>query len=356
MADGKTRSVSVVFQAFTDKFQTDVKKAGIDLKNFAIGAVSVAALGAAAYRGMEVAVTALADSFERLDRVAKISKSLEVSPEFIQGLDLAASQTGESFDKMQDSVKEFNLRMGEAKRGTGAALEGLEILGFTIDDFNNSSPEEGYLKVADAISKIEDPQLKIFAAGEVFGGAGEELINLFNKGEDGLRSFIEMSNEFGGPISKEELNRIEVANNAIDRMTRSFEGIVNQLAIRLAPAIEFISGAITILVNRLQEVIDKFTRLTGLAKVLNIIDDLSARRNESSKKSVNPLPPLKIAATSIKSFSDAARAGSSKAFDLLNPNVSNSVANQTLKATEETNSILQAIRDEDGINFKEVSI
>jgi len=284
---GSIKSVSVVFQAFTDKFEKKVNKAGKTTSNFAEKAddagdsmgnfaedtnnadqsmgnfLKRAAKFAAGFLAIKTVMGGITGAVDKLNQVGKISKTLDVSPDFLRGLDLAASEVGESFDKAQDIVKEFNIRMGEAKTGAGPAVNGLELIGKTIEDFDGMSPEQSFLKVADAISKISDKQRQIFVAGEFFGGAGEDMLALINKGEAGLTQMIEKARALGGPISKEDLKRAEAANAAIKKLGMAWDGIFQQIVIKIAPAVDNL--------------------VTGMEGILSLSDDIGAAWNNAAR-------------------------------------------------------------------------
>ena len=130
------------------------------------------------------------DAFQKLDDLGKLSDSLQVSPDFLRGLDLAATQTGSSFATAQKALSRFVRTVGEAKTGTGEGIQALKILGLRLEDIENLSTEDQFLKVAESIKAIEDPSLKAAAAAKLFGKSGQDLINLFDQGEVGLKKFI----------------------------------------------------------------------------------------------------------------------------------------------------------------------
>jgi len=359
MADGKTRSVSVVFQAFTDKFTNKTKKAGTTIGGFAKKAVAIGGGFLAARAGL----AQFRKAFEKLDEIGKLSDVLEVSPDFLRGLDLAATQTGSSFATAQKALSRFVRSVGEAKSGTGEGIQALEILNVQLKDIENLSTEDQFFKIANSIKSMEDPTLRAAAAAKLFGRSGQDLLNLFAEGEEGIKKFIEQQKELGGGgISRGDIRMIESANDSVDKMGRAWEGIIQQLSIQFAPLLDDMARGMTNLVKLAKDfgIEWKISQL-ALEDVISDVffggkgKDITLGLSTEGKGEEDKIQPLAIAPASIKSFSEAARAGSSKAFDLLNPNTSNSVANQTLKATEETNSILQAIRDKDGINFTEVN-
>jgi hypothetical protein len=413
MADGKTRSVSVVFQALTDKFTRKTKGAGNTIGSFAKKAAIGAAAAGAAFLVARVGVAQFRKEFEKLDTLGKLSDSLQVSPDFLRGLDLAATQTGSSFATAQKALSRFVRSIGEAKSGTGEGIQALEILGVKLEDIESLNTEDQFLKIAESIKSIEDPSLKAAAAAKLFGRSGQDLINLFDQGEEGIKSFIAQQKELGGGISRDDIRQVEAANDAVDKMGRAWEGIIQQLSIALAPVITKIADGFT-------EIL-KFTRSIGalwtdmelgikamgegwigtLGTVLKMLSPIGAmttaikmmikhskilrdvwngiqgqlergftnmffggkgaditlgvEEGPIKKKKKDLIPEVKINPVSIKNFSDAIAAGSSAAFNALNPNSTNSVANQTLEESKMQTGLLSKIAGKGRTTFKQVT-
>lgn len=369
---GKVRSLSVVFQAFTDKFEAATDRAANKVTGFGkkvLGAV-------AGFVAARATLDKFGQSMENITRLGRISETLQVSPEFVRGIKLATEELGESFEKAEDVIKEFNIRMGEAATGAGPAINGLELLGMKVEDFAGMNPEESFLKVAEAIKNLDDPQLKIFTAGELFGGAGEDMLALLNQGEDGIRKFIDEARRLGGPISKGDIKRVQEANAAINRMGEAFEGIIGQLAIGFAPLLEDIASGMTEILSvgesiskawketrlgigaayiELQRFMGTLTdeqaddALTALTRDILGSGDGGPRKGfgaggAGKGKGTADLSSIAQRNLSIKTFSEAATAQSSRAFDLLNPN--QNIQQQQLTENKKTNTKLDQIKRE----------
>lgn len=350
-------NISVVFQAFTEKFEQKTASAGKSIKGFATKAVAIGAGFLAARAG----VSQFSEALSRLNKLAKISDSLQVSPDFLRGLDLAAGEAGESFEKAQDLIKEFNIRMGEARTGAGPAVDGLKLLGLTIEEFSKSSPEESFLKVAEALSKLDDPQVKIFAAGDIFGGVGEDLLSVLNQGEEGLKRFIEKARELGGPITREDLENVERSNNAITQMGKAFDGVIDQLTIHFSPLLEDMALGLTKLVGLVKEFGNEWKRIGKdiefgftqfLFDGLGSDIELGGPGFSPADKGIDKTKPvIDIAQPSIKSFANAAQAQGSAAFDQLNPDRPSSVQNKQLAALNNIDKNTEKTADKDPVNF-----
>ena len=207
MAD-KIKSVSVVFQAFTDKFEKKVDKAGNKMGGFVKKAVGFAA-GFLAARG---AVRKMTEAMGDLDKLGKLSDALEIDPSTLRGLDLAATQTGTSFEVMTKGIQRMVQTIGEARSGMSSGTLALDELGLSAKDFDGLDAEAQFMKMADAIAAIEDPAQKAAAANKLFGRSGKELLNVLNQGSAGLREFIKEAERVGGVITREDIRQVEIFN------------------------------------------------------------------------------------------------------------------------------------------------
>lgn len=356
-------NISVVFQAFTEKFEKKTAQAGKSISSFGKKAIGIGVGFIAARAG----VAQFSNSLRRLNELGKISKSLNVSPDFLRGLKLGTAEVGESFEKAQDLIKEFNIRMGEAKTGAGPALEGLKLLGLTMKDIGDASPEEAFLKVSDAIAKMDDEQKKIFAAGDIFGGAGEDALSVLNLGAEGLKKAIAEARELGGPISKDDLDSIENANGAVVRMGLAFEGIIDQTLIHFSPLLEDIAAGMVDLIQWVKIFGDEWKKVSGIVEgvITELFFDgkgsdieLGSRGFKSPKDKKIKKSVIDIAPQSIKTFAVAAQAGSSAAFDQLNPSSPSSIQGKQLSKLESIDQGIKEIvsKDTGGANFTQVSI
>ncbi len=387
-------NISVVFQAFTDKFEKKTSKAGKSVAGFAKKAIAIGASFLVARAG----VSKFTEAFAELSKLGELSKSLQVSPDFLRGLKIGAEEVGESFEKAQDIIKEFNIRIGEAVGvGTGPAVEALELIGIAVKDLEGLNPEEQFLKVADALSKIDNQQVKIFAAGDIFGGAGEDMLSLLEKGKKGIEDLKKKAQELGGPISREDLEKIARANIAIKNIGITFDGIIQQLAIKFAPALEDIATTMQKLLGFAKSFSAEWLDMTNIVltfqaevkgarvaldgtlgiisveqmrKELKEISDTLAEQiainlgGDGDSKGTGGKGGTKfkdltkgITPDSIKSFAVAAQAQSSAAFDQLNPNKS-SIQKDQLAVQEkiEKNTAKIAEKKSTEITFKQVSI
>jgi hypothetical protein len=334
------RSVSVVFQAFTDKFEKSVDKAGNKMVGFGKKVVGAFAGFVAAKASMDK----LSNSFERLDRLGKLSERLQMDPGTLRGLELAATQMGMSFEGVEKGVQRMARTIGEARQGITTGTTALKDIGMAAEDFDGKTIEDQFLIIADKIAAIEDPTRQAAVAFRIFGRQGQEMLNLLNQGSEGIKAFADEAERLGGPLSDEDLNVIEEANDAMDRLGKAFSGIFDQIAVRLAPALTMIADLMTELLVIGQEIFEAWDAIQGTVE--NIISDLffdgmgkdielggktTRERADLSQLAAIPAPAAQAEQKfNLRSFAEAADFQSEKAFNVLNPNRAGSVQNQQL--------------------------
>jgi len=354
MADGSLRSISVIFQAFTDKFEKKVDEAGKKVEGFGKKVLK----GAATFLAAKVTVDQLADGIERLNQVGNVAEQLQVSPEFIRGVELAANKTGESFEKAQDTIKEFNIRMGEAALGTGPAVEALQMLGFTIEDFKNSTPEEAFLRVGEALASLEDPQLQIFAAGEIFGGAGEDMLKSFGE----VRESMEKMKDIYGPVKDEDIEAAQSLKESMSELGKRWDAVIEKIGAELAPVLEIMIDALAEVLSWVQKIFEAWDMVQGAVE--RAITAMFYGGEGANIKLGGESEPRRIQAINrlatgqkkeeakqqkfnLKSFADAAAFQSEKAFNILNPNREGSIEKQQLSELKGIKDGIMKMSDKD---------
>ena len=356
----KVRSISVVYQAFTDQFEKATDRATGKMKSF----VKKAATIGAGFVVANASIGKFTAQFEKFNQLKKQSDQLGVDPTFLRTITKAVENLGGSAENAEDIIREFNIRLGEAKLGAGPLVDAFKQLGLSVEDFKNLSPEESLTKFIDELGKLDDQQKKLFLAGEGAGGPLEDFIGLTDLGAEGIAKLRKEIEKTQGPLSTEDLQRINDANIAIDRMWDSLDGIFNQILIAFAPALQEIAEWFGKILQKITAIATKWKEwqkdledalaflIGGEAAVNTDIGEDAARRgggdtvggidgaikdldaafgdiDEITKDLFKDLEKFKE--TSTKSFSDAIAAQSSKAFDILNPNRSNSVQSQILE-------------------------
>ena len=181
--------------------------------------------------------------FKEIDGLAKTSDKLAMDTEKLGGLRHAAEQTGVEVNQLDTGIQRMTRRVSEAAKGTGEAKGALAELGLEADKLNRMSPDQQFKEIADSIKDVRNETDKVRLAAKLFDSEGVALINTLNLGASGLEAMQKQAEALGITISRFDAKRIEDANDAIDRMSKSYDGAAKSGAIALAPVIEKIAEA-----------------------------------------------------------------------------------------------------------------
>ena len=181
-----------------------------------------------------------------------------------------ATQTGIATDKLQEfkymeelidvdlstitgSMSKLTKNMASAKDGTGSAAEAFAALGVSVTDSNGQlrDNEDVFNDVIDALGAMENPTERDALAMALMGKSAQELNPLIAAGSDKLEEFAEQARESGYVLDSEQLATLAEADDAFQTYEKTVEGIKNQLAVGLAPAVTTVGGVFQDLVKNI---------------------------------------------------------------------------------------------------------
>ena len=214
---------------------------GASMKSF----VTPAALATAGIAAVGVAVYKIGSQLSRLDEIAKKARGLGISGQDLMGFQHAAGLAGVQAESFTRAMMDMQKNIGDAMAGTGEAKDALALIGVEIGDLARLGASEQFLAIADKISKIGNASERAAVATRIFGGAGADLIPMLIQGSAAIREQTEELKRLQGVITDMEFQGIEGANDAMDKVGKSIEGIWMNIAVVAAPTIEAIANIIT---------------------------------------------------------------------------------------------------------------
>ena len=207
-----------------------------------VGVAMGAALTAAA-------VAAVRNQLPVIDDIAKTADRLGTATEPLIGLAHAAGLAGASQEELFKSLEKMERSLGEAVLGTGEAKDALLLLGLSAEELSTMSADEAFIKIADAISKLDTQAAKVAAAADIFGRSGVKLINVMDGGAASIRAAMEEVEELGLTFSRYDASKVEAANDAMTRLTGALTGLGRELTIAVAPALTTFANSLIDLVK-----------------------------------------------------------------------------------------------------------
>jgi hypothetical protein len=256
------------------KFTSGIGAAQSSLSKFGAMAKSmitpVTAGFAALAAGAATAGVAIYAFTQRIAGLAQISDDaikLGVSGKFLQQLGYAADQSGVSVDTLTGGMKKLTIAIGKGDDKPFAALK------LNLAELKGLNPEQQFLNVASAISKLPTAADRAAAAVKVFGKTGIEMTGLFAGGMDDLNALMADAEKLGIGISAEGLAKAAAADDAIQRMKASFGALLDQITVGVAPAFGMVATALADLIPPVTKFFDKFNAMDGKVQFLaDLID------------------------------------------------------------------------------------
>lgn len=188
--------------------------------------------GGVAFSGM------IKGSIDAANRLGDLSDRLGVSVESMSRLEYAAKKTGVEQRALTTGIQRMTRRVSEAAEGTGAAVGALDELGLSAEELNKLAPEEQFMRLADALEAVPNQADKVRLGMKLLDSEGVALLQTMKGGSDAIKQLGEESDKTGNTITSKFAAKATQANAAIIKMKGSAQGLTNEMAVSLAPAIE----------------------------------------------------------------------------------------------------------------------
>jgi hypothetical protein len=246
-----------------DELKRNLKKAGGEVENFGDDAKKVggkidkvtkgmgrgfkavatgAKVAAAGIAVMGAAIAAVTKTtLEQVDAQNLWAKRLKISQEQFSNLSAVGQSFGATVDDVGDSIKDLNERIADAASGNKTYEEAFQRMGLASKDLINLPVEQQFLKVADAISKMNNVGQKNFVVADLMADAGFRLMPMFDLGAKGIEKMYGQMKRLNVSMSSSELKKFEELNAKTREMGLAMQGAGNKLTLEFAPAIEWLS-------------------------------------------------------------------------------------------------------------------
>lgn len=194
-----------------------------------------AMLGGAAAGG----IFALSNSTATLgDDVAKTADKMGLQLAVLQELRYAGERSGVETEHLDKGMLDFTRRLGEATRGTGAAVKAYDELGLSAAALSAMSPEQALGAVADRLAQIEDHNQRLSYAGQIFNNkGGAAMLNMLRGGSAGLEELRRQARLTGYVLSDDAARGAEDYKDALLDAQLTMAGLKNTIGAELMPAV-----------------------------------------------------------------------------------------------------------------------
>ena len=267
----------------TEKFGDKVTQAGGQTKSFGVSMASLGTIASAS----ALAITALGAAAVMLTRSqVKASKEtklwadrLDVSADRFSQLTVVARKFGGNVDDVGDSIKDLNERIADAARGNKTYEEALNMVGLASKDLINLDVDEQFLKVADAIGKMNNAGDRNFVTAELMADAGFRLIPMFQKGEQAIRGMMKSADELNQSLDTNQIEAFAALDQEFIRLELSTDTLAKTMAESLAPILEESARLAGLVADEITKIFESEKEL----KDLNLADQLQAQNDKLQK-------------------------------------------------------------------------
>lgn len=187
--------------------------------------------------GLAGMVAATKRSLDLADQMEKLEKRTGITVEALSELKFAGEQSGIEFETLTKSMEKSSNAISEAASGTGEARTSLMELGLDAKKLAALKPEAQLEVLADAFTGVGESSDRTRLAMDLFGGRGAAMLQIMGGGSAEIKALRNEARELGLTLSQESAQGAAEANDAMNRLKSSMNGLSQESAINLAPAI-----------------------------------------------------------------------------------------------------------------------
>ncbi|WP_447043972.1 hypothetical protein [Vreelandella sp. H-I2] len=253
---------------------TDVKQTGRQLSTIDRGATEASrglavlrtnATGVAAALATAFGAGSIINQARLIADTDALAKSIGMSTGELQAWDYAAKLAGLSGGQMGDILKDVAERIGEfSAEGTGEAAALFENLNLRIEEMQRLAPDQQLLKIAEAISTLDNRGEQISYL-ERLGNDATRLLPLLENNAALLREYTNEADALGVSMSNMDIESAIEANRAMAQLSGTAQGLTNQIVADLGPGLATVTSSLT----------DFIQESGGAASILNEVKDVA---------------------------------------------------------------------------------
>lgn len=188
---------------------------------------------------------AIVDSAGFADEMMTLSTQTGLSTDKLQEYKYMSELIDVDLETITGSMAKLTKNMATASKGTGDSAAAFEALGIKIKNADGSlrNNQDVFNDTITALGKMENETQRDAYAMQIFGKSAQELNPLIAQGGDALAGFAKEAHDTGYVLDNDTLSSLGGVDDGIQRMTKSIEGIKNNIVGKFAPVItEFINS------------------------------------------------------------------------------------------------------------------
>lgn len=232
----------------------------------AAGAVLVGALSVGMFANY------VRDAIDAADKTDELAERAGVLTSSFAGLQYAAKFASMDGAALSVTLGKLNQNATKAANGSKAQAEAFAKVGVEVRGANGDikSADVLLLELADKFAQLPDGAEKSALAVELFGKSGAKLLPLLNRGGAGIQELIDQAKDLGLVLSDEAYKAAGDFNDQLDVLGSVSEGLGQQMAANLLPALNTITGLMIDYSTNTDAAAKSSSFLGGILKVLAV--------------------------------------------------------------------------------------
>lgn len=207
------------------------------------------AMAAAAAAVAAAAGAMIRDGMRKISAQADLAESLNTTVESVQVLHHAAELVGVATTEAEGGVRRLTRRLSLfAKDGGGPAAKAIEQLNLNAAELLTLPIDQRLAVVNDALDKYASEAERAALLSQLFGDNSWMAFSRLDTAT--VEKATEDLRAFGVIVSEQDAAKITRTGEALSRLGLIWRGLANQLTVAVAPAIELVVSAMSMLASR----------------------------------------------------------------------------------------------------------
>lgn len=230
----------------TGKLSGIGSKIGPAIKGIGIG---LAAAGTAAIGFGAASVKSFADTG---DAVQKMAQRTGFATEALSELNYIAELSGATSQDLENAIRRISRVSDMAGQGVeNNYTRRLEQLGLSVEEFIALPQEEKFNSILNELAGVDDAAQRTAIAFDLFGDAGTRLLPMVESGSEAIEGMRQEAHELGLVFDQEAADSAANFNDALTKVQGAMQGVMNEIAQALMPALEPLADAFLDLIKSL---------------------------------------------------------------------------------------------------------
>lgn len=215
--------ISGILNGVTQGFNTvgaSIKAAGSNIPSLSLIGGAAAGIGGAAIAAA-AGFAALSEAGNKVvEDLSRMHDKLGISIADLQVLKAVGDPVGVSGEMMARGFRTFEKALSDNTGHMSAAQIALKNLGVTAKD-----PKVAFEQVADAISQVEDPTVRMADATALFGRMGVQMLPALMRGKEGFEEARAAVERFGPVIGKDAVEAMRKNEKASEDLALAWDRV-----------------------------------------------------------------------------------------------------------------------------------